>query len=452
MSLKESGHHFIAIFGGAVAGAEAAFQLSKRGFRIVIFDQALLPFGKIEDGLPKWHAKLRDKEEANISRKINQPNIRFVPGVRLGRDLDFEDVLNWGFSAIILATGAWRDRPLPVEGIDQYINKGLYYQNAFVHWFNHKHEPDYAGQQFEIKDDAIVIGGGLASLDVVKIVMIELAQKALKERGIDVDMFTLEHGIHKVLEKHDLAFDDLGLTGCTLYYRRRAIDMPLSPMATDTPEKLEKAQMVRQKILDNFQKKYFFRFEPCSIPVDKIVADGKLAGIRFQRTKIENNRVVPLEEYYEKKGSRVISSIGSIPEKIEGVPSEGSVFKISNPESCQIDGFDNVFAIGNAVTGKGNINESVKHGREVSEEIMDSYLEWTQKDYESWHRSTASKVHKDIATIVEVIEKQKFMPDHMIQGILDKTKALQEKVGYDGNYENWAEEKTPLRLENMLKK
>ena len=67
MSLKDSGHHFIAIFGGAVAGAEAAYQLSKRGFRIVVFDQALLPYGKIEDGLPKWHAKLRDKEESNIN-------------------------------------------------------------------------------------------------------------------------------------------------------------------------------------------------------------------------------------------------------------------------------------------------------------------------------------------------------------------------------------------------
>ena len=66
MSIKESGHHFIAIFGGAVAGAEAAYQLSKRGFRIVVFDQAILPFGKIEDGLPKWHYKLRDKEDFQI--------------------------------------------------------------------------------------------------------------------------------------------------------------------------------------------------------------------------------------------------------------------------------------------------------------------------------------------------------------------------------------------------
>lgn len=452
MSLKESGHHFIAIFGGAVAGAEAAYQLSKRGFRIVVFDQAMLPFGKIEDGLPKWHAKLRDKEETNINQKINQPNIRFVPGVRLGRDVDFKDVLTWGFSAVILATGAWKDRPLSIDGIANYINKGLYYQNPFVHWFNHKHEPDYTGQQFEIKDNALVIGGGLASLDVAKIIMIETVQKALKNHGIEEDMFTLEHGINKVLDKHNLTLDDLGLSGCTLVYRRRSIDMPLSPLATDTPEKLEKAQTVRQKILDNFQKKYLFKFEACCLPAKSIIENGQLNGIKFQRTIINENKVVPLEDYVELKSPLVISSIGSIPEMIKGIPTDGSIFKITNPDSCLIDGFDNVFAIGNAVTGKGNINESVKHGREISEEIMDGYLDWQQEDYESWHRQTAVKVYRDIAKIIEVIQNRQFMSDEVIQEILDKSKALQEKAGFDGNYENWVEQKTPPRLENMIKK
>ena len=295
MSIKESGHHFIAIFGGAVAGAEAAFQLSKRGFRIVIFDQAMLPFGKIEDGLPKWHYKLRDKEEGNINQKINQPNIRFVPGVKLGRDIDFKDLLSWGFSAVILATGAWKDRPLSIEGIDQHVHKGLYYQNPFVHWFNHKHEPNYSGPQLEIKDNALILGGGLASLDVAKIIMFETVQKALKELGIEENMFTLDHGINKVLDKHNLTLKDLGLKGCTLFYRRRDLDMPLSPIATDTPEKLEKAQLVRQKILANFQKKYLFKFEPCSIPVRVLGKDNQLSGLQFQRTKIENNREFQLK-------------------------------------------------------------------------------------------------------------------------------------------------------------
>jgi flavin-dependent dehydrogenase len=72
-------NHLIAIFGGAVSGAEAAYQLSQRGIESVVFDQNILPYGKIEDGLPKWHAKLRDQEEEKINQKLNHELIHFVP-------------------------------------------------------------------------------------------------------------------------------------------------------------------------------------------------------------------------------------------------------------------------------------------------------------------------------------------------------------------------------------
>jgi len=450
MSIKDSGHHFIAIVGGAVAGAEAAWQLSKRGFRVVVFDQGKLPYGKIEDGLPMWHYKLRDKEEESINRKIDQPNITYVPCVRLGRDLEFSDLLSWGFTAILLATGAWRDRPVPLEGIEPFIGKDLIYQNPLVYWFNHRHEPGYSGPQFDLKDNAIVIGGGLASLDVAKILMIDTVQKALKPHGIDVDIFTLEHGIAAFLEKHNLTLEQIGLKGCTLYYRRRDIDMPLTPMPTDTEEKLEKARLVRQKVLENFQKKYLFRFEGCCIPNELIVQDDEMHGVKFQRTKIEDDRVVPLEQTLEVRSPMLVSSIGSIPEQIPGLPTENGVFKIKNPQSCQIHGLYNVFAIGNAVTGKGNINESVRHGREITEMIMDSFLDWHQDDYENWHRQTSVKVKQHMNEIIEVIERQKFLPDTVVQNILENVDALQVKAGYDGDFEKWVKAHTPPRLENML--
>ena len=118
--------HLVAIFGGAVSGAEAANQLTKRGVPVVVFDQNNLPYGKIEDGLPKWHAKLRDKEEAKINAKLTHPLVKYVPKAALGMTVDFKKVLDWGFSAVLLATGAWKDRPLPILGIDRYVNRGLY--------------------------------------------------------------------------------------------------------------------------------------------------------------------------------------------------------------------------------------------------------------------------------------------------------------------------------------
>ena len=60
----------VAVCGGAVAGSEAVEQMTSKGVHVVVFDQNALPYGKIETGLPKWHVKLRDKQEQKIDQKL----------------------------------------------------------------------------------------------------------------------------------------------------------------------------------------------------------------------------------------------------------------------------------------------------------------------------------------------------------------------------------------------
>jgi ferredoxin--NADP+ reductase len=443
--------HFVAVFGGAVAGAEATAQLSSRGIRVAVFEQNPLPYGKIEDGLPKWHVKLRDKEEQKIDEKINHPNVHYIPCTKLGEDVHFEDIVNnWGFSAVLLATGAWRDRPLPVANVEKYLNRGFYLQNPFVAWFNHSHEPDYEGPHYEVQDNAVVVGGGLASLDVVKILIIETVQKALKERGHDVDMFRLEReGVAKILDKVGLTLKDLGLKGCTLYYRRRVIDMPISPAPPKDapPEKWEKAQQVRQKIMNNFQSKYLFDFKEQHIPVDLIVENDRLAGLVFQRTEIVDGRPKPIPgSETEVRTPLVISSIGSIPERIPSIPVEGEIFRIEDEETGQLEGFENVFALGNAVTGRGNIKESFKHGRQVAQWVMDNYLNWSEEDYQKF-KEELEKNGKNIESIAS--NKKLFFADE-IKTIMTKVQKRQKEVGYDGGYEKWRDKHLCTRLEKML--
>ena len=70
------------------------------------------------------------------------------------------------------------------------------YQNPFIVWFNHNHEPSYDGETFETPDGAIVVGGGLASIDVVKVLSLENAVKKLTDRGIieKGHIFSPSHG------------------------------------------------------------------------------------------------------------------------------------------------------------------------------------------------------------------------------------------------------------------
>lgn len=442
--------HLVAIFGGAVSGAEAANQLTKRGIPVVVFDQNTLPYGKIEDGLPKWHAKLRDKEEAKINAKLINPLVQFVPQIALGITLDFKKVLDWGFSAVLLATGAWKDRPLPILGIDRYVNQGLNYQNPFIYWYNHFHEPTYSDMTFDTFDDAIIIGGGLASFDVAKILMFQNVERALRERGIEENLFTLDRSIAKILEKHNLTLAELGIKGCTLYYRRRIIDMPLSSAPTDTPALLERAQRINTKILKNYQSKYLFNVKPCHVPIDKIVEKGRLVGLIMQKTEIINGKVVPIEDSeYEVRGSQVIVSIGSIPQPIEGIPMEWQTYKVDQDDLCRIEGYDNAFALGNAVTGRGNILESLKHGREFTNAISGRYFD-TGKQFSNILKNKASTVSKQTDAIADLVEALPEVTLKSYAEIQKRVAAFQYKVGYKGDFKTWVDEHLPVRLEDMI--
>ncbi len=435
--------HFVAVVGGAVAGSVAAANLAERGVLVAVFEQGVRPYGKIEDGLPKWHVKLRAQEERKIDERLAHPNIFFVPKTRLGRDLDFLDLVqNWGFSAVLLANGAWRDRPLPVDGAEKYIGKGLVYQNDLVRWFNHCHEPDYAGPRYDIPDNAVVVGGGLASLDVVKIVMLVTVQRALQEAGVQVDLLTLEHkSIQTVLAEHDLTLEKLGLKGCTLFYRRRVRDMPLAVMPEDaTPERREKVYQAREKILRNFRQKYLFGFEPCRVPSGLLVENDRLVGLKFKHTRVEDGKVRVLDDTeYEARSPLVISSIGSIPEPIPGIDMTGELYRLRDHETGQLAGFEHVFALGNVVTGKGNIKSSLVHGKQVASHVLEEFLAWRQEDYEKLLKFAGERAEARVDRVAELLQEKKLLSVERIREILDRVQQRQKEVGYEGDYRKWIE-------------
>jgi NADPH-dependent glutamate synthase beta subunit-like oxidoreductase len=450
--MAESGH-IVAIIGGAVAGSEAAKKLTERGIRCVIFEQNFLPYGKLENGLPKWHVKLRNKEESKIDEKLKHPLVEFVPLVTLGDDITFREVFkDWKFSAVLLATGAWKDRPLPIAGINSFVDKGLKYQNPFVAWFNKNHDPDFTDSGYQIMDDTIIIGGGLASIDVAKILMIESVRLALIERGHKVDVLSLEKkGIPGMLSELGISFDDLGIKGCTLYYRRRLIDMPLSSLPQNPTDKdYETAYRVRKKIMDLAQNKYLFRFKECHQPVDKITDSDRLTGIVFQKTKVEGDRLVSIAgSEYEVKSPLILSAIGSLPEPIRGLPYAGDSFEVKDIDTGQLNGYENVFVLGNAVTGRGNIKESQLHGRRVSEQVIEEFFAWQMEDYEQLFNQAVSDADQKVARIGEQLESQQMLPADQVENILQRVRALQEKAGYDGNYDQWISKHLPKRVEEL---
>ena len=445
--------HCVAVIGGAVAGAEVAGALAEGGAEVVVFEQNPRPYGKIEDGLPRWHVALRKKEYEAIASRLRHPNVHFVPNTTIGRDFDFREIVeSWGFSGVALACGAWRDRPLPVDGADAYIDKGLVYQNPFIIWFNHANEAAYQGPVFQPEDGVLVVGGGLASIDVVKVLMLETAHDRLAERGIEVPMVQLEvKGIPKILAAHDLTFEDLGLEGCTLFYRRDSEDMPLVEIPEGaTPEREAKVRNSRRKLLDKAMEKYRFKLEPLCMPDGLIVEGDRLVGLRFRRTRMEKGRPVPTDETFEARGPYVISSIGSIPLPIEGIPMKGELFAFSDWDLGRLPDYPTLFAVGNVATGKGNIVASRKHAAAVAETIIEAFLGLGEHGHDGEEalgdaarelaREQAGRVHDEIS-------RQAPLAPEVFEAIRKRVRERQQAVGYEGDFDAWIARVTPPDLE-----
>ncbi len=443
--------HVMAVVGGATAGSEIARILAQRGACVIVIEQNPRPYGKIEDGLPRWHAKQRRDEYELIDERLDHPDINYIPLTRLGRDISFEELrTTWGLSGIVLTHGAWRDRPFPVEGADRFVDNGLVYQNPLIYWFNHYLEKTYDGPRYQLTPGAIVVGGGLASIDVVKVLQIENTLTALTAQGISEDMIRLEReGIEPVLAQHNLKWSDLGVAPCKLYYRRRVLDMPLSDIPPNAPPKRADAlKAARAKILDKAQRKYLFEFQELSVPTGLVVEHDKMVGVQFGRTELVDGQVRLAGGQSESvRGKMTISSIGSIPEPIQGIPQKGEVYTyIDSKSGLLIDGPTSVFAAGNVLTGKGNIKDSLESGTEIGIRIAEAYLGLSEEqiDLVAGAKKAAEESGNRIA---DAIDSRPKLTSDAIEAILARVRNRQREVGYDGDFRSWIKKVTPQDLQ-----
>jgi ferredoxin/flavodoxin---NADP+ reductase len=442
--------YFVAVVGGAVSGSVAAEILADHGIQVAVFEQNKRPYGKIEDGLPRWHVEQRKQEYEKIDARLKKPGVRFVPSTKLGRDIDFQDLCtNWGFSAVILANGAWRDRDLGVPGAEQFVDKGLVYQNPFIYWYNHKNERSYDGPRYETPDEAVVVGGGLASIDVVKVLQLENYERALRARGVQTDMHELEKGVPAVCKAHGVDPQSLGVRGCLLIYRRREQDMPLAqPPDNATAEQIAKTESVRQKMLRLARDKYLFRVQDRRLTTGLVAEDGRLKGLRVTETKIEGRKAEPIPgSEQELRTPLVISSIGSVPEILPGIAMKGEYYTFTDEDLPRYAASDRVFGVGNVVTGQGNIRVSLVHSQKVTNHLIENYMTGAGGNSGGSHASAESRGAAQAHAVREGLHSLPALTSGEIESLERRIRAIQERVGFTSDYDSWIAKVTPPDLE-----
>ncbi|MCP4039057.1 MAG: hypothetical protein GY733_19115, partial [bacterium] len=264
----------------------------------------------------------------------------------------------------------------------------------------------------------------------------------------EIDIITLEvKGIPKILESHGLRLEDIGLKGCTIYYRRRITDMPVATIPDGaSPEREAKVRNSRKRLLDKAMRKFCFGVEELSVADDLIVEGGRLVGMVFRRTRLEDGRVVATDETYERRAACVISSIGSIPEPITGIKMKGELYDFEDWDMGRLSEYPNVFSVGNVVTGKGNIVASRRHAEHVTVEAIEGFLgvsDDVEKARKALRDPQEQVAHATAESVVDHLETQPQPTHEAYEATLARISERQKSVAYTGELDSWLEIVSP---------
>lgn len=167
----------VAVIGAGPAGTYASDILtSEYGAATVdLFDRLPAPYGLVRYGVAPDHPRIKEIVKA-LRRVLSRPEIRFIGNVHYGTDLVLAE-LRRHYDAVIFSTGARRDRPLDIPGIDL---PGSYGAADFVSWYDG--HPDVASTWPLQAREVAVLGAGNVALDIARM----LAKPADEQLGTEI--------------------------------------------------------------------------------------------------------------------------------------------------------------------------------------------------------------------------------------------------------------------------
>ncbi len=106
----------IAVVGSGPAGLTAAYDLTRMGYRVTIYEAADEAGGWLTNGIPDFILPLK-VARADIDY-IKNTGVDIHTGVQIGRDITIAGLKEKGYSAVLLAGGAQKSASLKVPGAD----------------------------------------------------------------------------------------------------------------------------------------------------------------------------------------------------------------------------------------------------------------------------------------------------------------------------------------------
>lgn len=339
----------LAVIGAGPAGIYASDLILKaeRDFEVSIdlFDLLPAPYGLVRYGVAPDHPRIKGIVRA-LYEVLDRGDIRFFGNVQFGTDLTLED-LKQHYNAVIFATGAIKDADLNIPGIEL---DGSYGAADFVNWYDA--HPDFPRTWPLNAREIAVIGNGNVALDVARMLIKRpddllsteipdhVYQGLLASPVTDVHVFgrrgpaqvkfsPLElrealhlEGVQSIVYDEDFQYDEGSQAAIDSNNQIRVLVKTLE----DLRENPQPAQDRRLHL-------HFM-----ATPVEVLGVDGKVAGIRIERNRLDGKGgVVGTGEFRDFAAQAVYRAVGYFGSALPEIPFDERLGVIKNEQGRVLD-------------------------------------------------------------------------------------------------------------------
>jgi ferredoxin--NADP+ reductase len=153
----------VAVIGAGPAGLFAARKLAEGGSRVVLFNRDIKPGGLAEYGIYWDKYKMKQGLRNQFRQILSNPKIDYFGNVTVccGGNIVLEDLLESGFQAVLVTTGAQGTKWLRLPGENL---PGVYHAKNLV--FHYNLLPPFSEKKYLLGKRVIIVGAGNVMMDV----------------------------------------------------------------------------------------------------------------------------------------------------------------------------------------------------------------------------------------------------------------------------------------------
>ena len=146
----------VAVIGAGPSGLSCAYQLTRKGYKVTVYEAFSKPGGMLRYGIPDYRLPqdILDKE----IKRIENLGVEIKCNQIIGKDIPYEELQN-NYDAIFVGIGAHKGKLL---GIPNEEASNVFTGTEFLNKIN-------SGETIEVGNKVLVVGGGDTAIDAARV-------------------------------------------------------------------------------------------------------------------------------------------------------------------------------------------------------------------------------------------------------------------------------------------